>query len=60
MATKAQLKANANYRKKHCRRFIIDFQIDVFAKIEEAAAQAGEPVTTYIKNAINERMERGY
>lgn len=49
---------NADYAKKNLKRIPLDVQKDKYDKIKAAANSAGEKVNTYIKKAIDQRMER--
>lgn len=46
------------YAKKHIKRVPLDMQIDAYKALQAAADRAGEKVNTYIKKAIEQRMER--
>lgn len=54
--TKAQGEAAARYAKKHLKRIPLDVQKEKYDEIKDAATAAGEPVNTYIKKAIDQRM----
>lgn len=56
--TDAQKQARYDYAKKSLKRIPLDVQKEKFEEIKAAANAAGEKVNTYIKKAINERMER--
>lgn len=47
------------YAKKNLKRIPLDVQLAEYDRIKAAADAAGEPVNTYIKNAINARLESG-
>lgn len=47
------------YAKKNLKRIPLDVQLSEYDRIKAAADAAGEPVNTYIKNAINARLESG-
>lgn len=49
---------NAGYAQTHLKRIPLDVQKDKYDEIKAAADAAGEKVNTYIKKAIDERMER--
>lgn len=49
---------NANYAKTNLKRIPLDVQKEKYDQIKAAADAAGEKVNSYIKIAINERMER--
>ena len=46
------------YAKKHIKRVPLDMQIEAYKELQAAADRAGEKVNTYIKKAIEQRMER--
>lgn len=52
-------KSMMQYAKKNLKRIPLDVQLKEYELIKAAATAAGEPVNTYIKNAINRRMESG-
>ena len=45
-------------QKKSLKRIPLDVQKEKYEEIKAAANAAGEKVNTYIKKAINERIER--
>lgn len=49
---------NANYAKTNLKRIPLDVQKEKYDQIKAAADAAGEKVNSYIKIAIDERMER--
>ena len=49
---------NANYAKTKLKRIPLDVQKGKYEQIKAAADNAGEKVNSYIKRAIDERMER--
>ena len=57
---KSRLRANDKYRKKNYRFVQISLTHEQYAELVAAAEAAGEPLATYVKNSIRERMERGY
>ncbi|MBP3215486.1 MAG: hypothetical protein J6M58_04570 [Clostridium sp.] len=57
--TEASKRAAAKYAKKNLKRIPLDVQLSEYDRIKAAADAAGEPVNTYIKNAINARLESG-
>lgn len=57
--TEAKKKAILKYAKKNLKRIPLDVQLAEYNRIKAAADAAGEPVNTYIKNAINARLESG-
>lgn len=56
--TDAQRQATAKYKEKNIKRIPLDVQKEKYEEIKAAAEAAGEKVNTYIKKAIDERMER--
>lgn len=51
-------KYDIEYAKKSLKRIPLDVQKEKYEEIKAAAEAAGEKVNTYIKKAIDERMER--
>jgi len=49
---------NAEYAKKNLKRIPLDVQKEKYDQIKAAADTAGEKVNSYIKTAIDERMDR--
>ena len=49
---------NTEYAKKNLKRIPLDVQKEKYDQIKAAADTAGEKVNSYIKKAIDERMER--
>lgn len=49
---------NMKYAKEKLKRIPLDVQKEKYEQIKAAADAAGEKVNSYIKKAINERMER--
>lgn len=49
---------NANYAKTNLKRIPLDVQKEKYDQIKAAADTAGEKVNSYIKRAVDERMER--
>lgn len=49
---------NANYAKTNLKRIPLDVQKEKYDQIKAAADTAGEPVNSYIKRAVDDRMER--
>ncbi len=49
---------NANYAKTNLKRIPLDVQKEKYNQIKAAADTAGEKVNSYIKKAVDERMER--
>ena len=52
------LAASRKYKEKSIKRVPLDMQLTDYEALKAAAAAAGEPVNTYIKRAIQERIER--
>lgn len=51
-------KYDVEYAKNNLKRIPLDVQKDKYKEILAAAEAVGEKVNTYIKKAIDERMER--
>lgn len=49
---------NANYAKNNLKRIPLDVQKEKYDQIKAAADTVGEKVNSYIKRAVDERMER--
>ena len=49
---------NANYATTKLKRIPLDVQKEKYEQIKAAADNAGEKVNSYIKRAVDERMER--
>jgi len=49
---------NQEYAKTHFKRIPLDVQKDFYERIRAAALQIGEPVNTFIKIAVQERIDR--
>ena len=47
---------NANYAKTNLKRIPLDVQKEKYDQIKAAADAAGEKVNSYIKKAVDERM----
>lgn len=47
------------YNKEHYRRIALGIRYQDYDRLKAAAESVGEKVTTYIKNAINQRIESG-
>lgn len=58
--SEAQKRASMKYKKRSIKQVNLEYKLEDYEPIAQAAADAGEPVATYIKNAVRERMERGY
>ena len=56
--TESQKQATVKYKEKYIKRIPLDVQKEKYEEIKAAADAAGEKVNTYIKKAIDERMER--
>lgn len=46
------------YADEHLKRVPINYQLADYEQVKAAADRAGQPVGTYIKQAVKERMER--
>ena len=51
-------KYDIEYAKNNLKRIPLDVQKEKYEEIKAAAEAVGEKVNTYIKKAIDERMER--
>ena len=47
-----------NYAKEKLKRIPLDVKLDEYETIKDAAEIAGEPIITFIKNAIRKRIEQ--
>lgn len=56
--TESQRKAAYDYKKKNIKRVPLDMQRTEYEKLFQEAAKAGLTVNGYIKEAINEKIER--
>ena len=56
--TDAQRQATAKYKEKNIKRIPLDVQKEKYEEIKAAADAVGEKINTYIKKAIDDRMER--
>lgn len=56
--TEAQKRATAKYKEKALKRIPLDVQKEKYEEIKAAATQAGKTVNGYIKEAIDEKMEK--
>lgn len=56
--TEGQKKSMYNYAKKTLKRIPLDVRKEKYEDIKAAADTAGESVNSYIKKAIDERMDR--
>lgn len=57
MYNESAKKAVAKYKKANIKRIPLEMQITYYAKLKEAADKAGEPMNSYIKGAIQMRMD---
>lgn len=48
-----------DYAKEKYKRVPLNLKKDEFERLQEAAAATGEPVNTWIKEAIRRRLESG-
>lgn len=55
---KSKTKYDIEYAKTKLKRIPLDVQKEKYEKIKTAATAAGESVNGYIKNAVDQRMER--
>ena len=51
-------KYNIKYQKENYKRIPLDVSHEKYEEIKAAADQQGEKVNTYIKKAIDQRMEK--
>lgn len=56
--TKERKESMYKYAKENLKRIPLDVQKEKYNEIKAAADAVGEKVNTYIKKAIDERMER--
>ena len=56
--TDAQKRATARYKEKNLKRIPLDVQKEKYEEIKAAATNASKTVNGYIKEAIDEKMER--
>lgn len=57
--TAAANKSQYKYNKNNLKRIPLDVQIEYYeGTLKPAAEKARQPINTYIKQAINERIER--
>lgn len=56
--TKERKESMYKYAKENLKRIPLDVQKEKYEQIKAAADAVGEKVNTYIKKAIEERMER--
>ncbi len=57
MYTEASYRANQKYRAAKIKRIPLDVQVEDYERIKAAADKVGLKVNTYIKEAIEARME---
>lgn len=58
--TEAQKKAHYKYAKRNLKRIPLDVQQDYYNDYLKPAADAvSEPINTYIKKAVQQRIDRG-
>ena len=57
--TEAQKRSTLKYAKQNLKRIPLDVQLEHFERIKAAAEKVGEPVNTFIKTAIDRRIESG-
>ena len=55
--SESSYKASQKYKAAHIKRIPFEVQIEYHERIKQAAAQAGVSLNTYIKQAIEMRME---
>lgn len=56
--TEKQKQSRYKYARENLKRIPLDVQKDYYEQIKAAAEKAGQPINAYIKQAIEERMER--
>ena len=56
--SESQRRAVYKYAKTHLKRIPLNVQLEEFDVIKAAADRAGQPVNTFIKQAIAERIAR--
>lgn len=56
--TEASYRANQKYRAAKIKRIPLDVQIEDYDRIKAAADRAGLKVNSYIKEAIEQRMQQ--
>ena len=56
--TEAQKRATAKYKEKALKRIPLDVQKEKYEEIKAAATKADKTVNGYIKEAIDEKMQR--
>ena len=55
--SKSGYQASVRYKEKNIKRVPLDMQITDYERLKSAADEAGEAVNTYIKTAIEMRMQ---
>ncbi len=50
---------NIEYTKKHYQRVALDVSKEKYVLIKQAAVDAGESISSYIKKAIDDRLATG-
>lgn len=58
--TEAQKVASEKYKEKNIKRIPLDVQKTKYEEIKAAADKAGKTVNGYIKEAIEEKMQRDH
>lgn len=56
--TEAQKKATIKYAKKNLKRVPLDMKLADYETLKASAAEAGQTVNGFIKQAIAEKLER--
>ena len=59
MATKNRNEYTYKYHEEHIKRIPLDVQKSEYEIIKASADAVGEPVNTYIKKAIRQRIDSG-
>ena len=57
MYTEAGNKATQKYKKNNVKRLGLNYKLEDYARLKECADRLRVPVNTFLKDAINERME---
>ena len=57
-ASEAQKKASIEYAKRSLKRIPLDVQKEKYEEIAAAAEKSGKSINGYIKEAIDEKMQR--
>lgn len=58
MATKAEMEAVNRYKRAHLKRIGFEMRLEEFDKFKQLCDSIGEPVNTFIRTAVRERMSR--